>query len=528
MDSPPSRTDSELDHTSVFVDFSHLAAVGPESTHNGRYQDQLMSVRCTSSTSIATQSAALDPLEVTTIDLVLSGPGVDLAAGTRRRQRAAAVKRIAHFIWRRWTMARLRTSRHAACVIQGAWKVLKPNILRYKQLKFTMNGRIPLSTAHKVLALLLGRRVRRLMRTEKVKQARSAIVDLSAVLSDMLHSDGSSSDSAFVASVSSQISHLKTVIWNVFFEFACWRPAPFPGYWYLCSRRQNLADESRELTLPSFNGYDKPPSVAHVPAAVRKVTPSPRPRATIQAPSIGLNESTAEITNTRHQKPHIKRTPKRSENDIKLVSLDKISGAEKKGPIALAMYLEKSNPAKISNLPDRSTPAGVSCQSLSIVDERPLTGLGCGGGIFSAPALGGDKVSHSMSRVVDAERRGRNGSFDSPVLGKAHSVVHKKQDGISISKSLKSLTPTSADKKIPPNDKTSMSTDRGGPYISSDPHVDIWINRASRLMPATRGKVPKDASGEPIPDRMPSLRVFMIMPKTVGSQEMKKVEITQN
>lgn len=484
MDSPASRTDNELHHTTVFVDFSHLDAIPskkasveiPESATYNNDRPMATSIAAASKGDLQSSEATI--------------PGLDLAAAARRRRRTAAGKRIAAFVWRCFAAAGLRALGRAARAIQRMWAANKSRIMKQRCLRFTMNGLISMETSQKIFAQLLGIRVRRLARSDRTKQAKVAISELSAVLNDIPTSSRSASDTAFARSISSQIRHLRLSVWNFFFEYSIWRTLPPPGYWLVGVPAPKL-DAALTISTARIT-----PSLAHVPNVARNVGISPKE---YTAPK-GTRPATAPSDGAAHKISGI--MERQNEN---AQSNGVSASTAKKGPVTLAAFIQKSSGGKLS---EAALPLLTNQSATTIIDERPLTGLGGGRAIFTAMAAASDLLLRKSSpTAVHGGKSHEIGAITAPAKNIGNTAKNN---------NAKVRSAGSSENK-PSFEIQSLREPTSGPFI------DLWVSSASRLMPASRGKVPKDTFGAPIPDRMPSVRVVLSMPKSIGSQEMKKV-----
>lgn len=530
MDSPASKADSELDSTTVFVDFSHLDAVQSEPAPPvGQGEEGTVSPPA-SDRSTDSITPTVNPSPSThfyaPVGKILV-PGVDPVAVALRRQRNAAGKRIVAFVWRRLNVWWGRQVHRAVGRIQRMWRTNKDQLEHRRLQRFTMQGRIPFPVAHRVLARLLGMRVRRLMSGEKVKQAKCAIAELSAVLSDIPESSRSASDSAFSSSIGHQIEHLKRAVWNVFFEHSSWRRAPPPGYWLV---GQNSS--ARRSRGGASSGGSKI-SVAHFPTAARRVNTSPRAAA---GPSpLQQRVEAVPVTTRKPGDSEAAAMNSTATNDVSssatapLTAPSSAVSGGRKGPVALSSLLQQQQQQAInsSHTIRDDAPRATVRPPVAIVDERPLTGNGGGWAplgaredvscseSYHAPPRPAREICGAPGKMHSSydntEHRERRGSFDSPG-SKAHPTA--------IKRALKSRPATATDRRPPSGGAGAASNSVDTPI---GPYINLVISGASKLMHATRGKIPKDSTGAPIPDRQPSLRVAVSMPKSVGSQDMKKV-----
>ena len=126
-------------------------------------------------------------------------------------------------------------------IIQRWWlKVSSKNRFH----KYTQNGRWSLRISNCIFALLLGYRVRHLLRLPYLKSIISAHKDISRVLSDLLtkhegnlnptdYSSFSATDKALVQSLVKQLLAEKLKLHNILFSNIVWKSFPYPGYWDL-------------------------------------------------------------------------------------------------------------------------------------------------------------------------------------------------------------------------------------------------------------------------------------------------------
>jgi hypothetical protein len=147
--------------------------------------------------------------------------------GSRSKIRRAC-RLINRAIWRYILRRRFYKRNLAAQSIQLFLKSRIQYRQKLRMKKFIMNRKWSFYQANKVFSLLLGHRVRRIMRLPVITHAVKAIRELATVIADI---PSISSRDAFATSLSNQVLLLRSTVWSRFFNRAVWVAFPSPGFW---------------------------------------------------------------------------------------------------------------------------------------------------------------------------------------------------------------------------------------------------------------------------------------------------------
>lgn len=134
------------------------------------------------------------------------------------------------------------------------WWLVERQRSRFK--KYTQGGRWSKKMADSVFALLLGYRVRCLLKLPVLKKTRNAQLDIAQVLSDLLTksevhkkngdlSSFSATDKSLVQSLIKELLVEKEKLHSLVFSNSLWRTFPSPGYWDLMGAFRNCQNVGR-------------------------------------------------------------------------------------------------------------------------------------------------------------------------------------------------------------------------------------------------------------------------------------------
>lgn len=266
-----------------------------------------------------------------------------------------------------------------------------------------------------------------------------------------------SSRDAFATSLSKQILLWRYSVWARFFDRAVWVAFPLPGFWDINKRSRHKLRGLATIQPGSEIAISQDDSYRS-----DLIEPVEKP---IQMPS---EDVTSE------------------------------SSAEKKKklqPVALSVLLKSALASNRSSKENRKSESFSPYTGRPDPDERLIKpAMSDGLAIFSSSSVGDPQMASGRRSLGD--RKGRKS------IEKINALSQIKENNKRITAPVVGLSPV-IDETI------------------TAPIIDLYIRGASKLIPATKGKVQKDSSGSPIPDRQPSLRITVLMPRIPGGTDLK-------
>jgi hypothetical protein len=159
-------------------------------------------------------------------------------------------------------------SRRAGMKIVKMMKRYLRNVWKYRQMRFTIfHAWLPI-TATRVFSVLLGWRVRTIMRSSIVTKEKSELSNLKKVLNDICEGSAnfdeqSADDLSLMDTVQKDIAAVKCKVYGIFFEGCKWVKFPAPGYWDLTHAMRLTIRRSRMQRKRSHIDCEKGTGTMH-------------------------------------------------------------------------------------------------------------------------------------------------------------------------------------------------------------------------------------------------------------------------
>ena len=430
----------------------------------------------------------------------------------KRKQAAMSIQRL----WKSWSTYKSNNNIISAVNAIQNWR---RQLIKRREDKYSQKGKWPKSTSDKIFGLLLGYRIRKIMKSNKVKATVAAFKDIMKVLTDvvtgtagLLDSDLSNSctktiesminainagnerkkfplvltaDWIFIKSLLKQLNQQQQKFHRMIFEGSKW--IPFPGF--VC-----LADAFKRLCVSSIV-----PIKGQTPP--RQVLPKETPPRQIQTPQQRKTPTTQE----------------RKNNDIQTFLTPPTP------PPSIQSQSTRLSSQQRTPSSKESTPYGVTPTSIPSVSESPQ--------IRPRPLREAfdDDLQDSVS-IVKIE-----GNEIDPQFLKA-SLSRVKALSISMNQQKQSNADDRplGSSRVRRSQSLDMSVREFDPSLKAEPisssqrrsakaHIQLDVLLADKLMPAKRGNSREGAG--PTPDRKPGLKIslFQLVNNGNSSVEMKKI-----
>ena len=431
----------------------------------------------------------------------------------RRKTAAIIIQRF----WKSWSSYKSSSSSISSSIICAANAIqswTRQLLKRRQENNYSQKGKWSKCTSDKVFALLLGYRVRTIMKSSKVKATSAAFKDIMKVLIDLvtntnglLDSDSSNSctkttdsiinainagterkrfplvltaDWVFIKSLLKQMNQQQQKIYRLIFEGSKWLAYPVPGYVCLSDAFKRLCIQCKVI-----------PIVGQTPP--RQTPPRPPPH--------NKNDDRA-ASNTFLTPP----TPPSTQSQSRVSSSQR---SELRTPNASSKestpYRVTSTSPLVSESPPVRRPRPLAeafdKELMSFDDSIKLVGANVDPQYLKASLSRVKALSIAMNQQKNEQIRSSSAAEDRPL-------------GISRNRRSQSLDMSAKDIEVSSKPDPTSSNQRR----SNKAHIQLDILSADKLMPAKRGN-------SSIPDRKPGLKISLYQQAQNGgnSVEMKKV-----